>query len=148
MASKWVLLTDNEREEITKKIPKLGKKLIKDRITVASAKAKGMGFQRKVCELISELIGIPYTSDDSSLISPRTSGCNGTDIILRGEALQKFPFAIECKASEQLNLVNAIEQAKSNTKDGIHWLLFHKRKALKEAIVIMDWGTFTTIWNA
>ena len=146
MPSVWVNLTDADRKAIAEKIPSLAKKMEHRKIKVSSAKGKGMSFQRKVCEMLSELICIPYTKDDNSLISPRTSGCNGTDIILRGEARKKFPFACECKASENLSLVSAIEQAKANVSDEEGYIIFHKKKALVEPIVIMDFSAFCKLW--
>ena len=146
MPSVWVNLTDADRKAIAEKIPSLAKKMEHKKIKVSSAKGKGMSFQRRVCEMISELIDIPYTKDDTSLISPRISGCNGTDIILRGEAHKKFPFACECKASESLSLVSAIVQAKANITDEQGYIIFHKRRALLEPIVIMDFSAFCKLW--
>jgi hypothetical protein len=148
MPNVWVNLTDEDRAEVAAKVPRLAKKMEHKKIMVSSAKGKGMSFQRRVCEMISELIDIPYTKDDTSLISPRTSGCNGTDIILRGKAHKKFPFACECKASESLSLVSAISQARANITDEQGYIIFHKKKALLEPIVIMDWGTFERVWRS
>jgi hypothetical protein len=146
MPSIWVNMTDEDRAEVSAKVPRLAKKMVHKKIKVSSAKGKGMSFQRRICEMISELIDIPYTKDDTSLISPRTSGCNGTDIILRGEAHKKFPFACECKASESLSLVSAIVQAKANITDEQGYIIFHKRRALLEPIVVMDFSVFRKLW--
>jgi hypothetical protein len=147
MPSIWVNMTDEDRAEVSAKVPRLAKKMVHKKITTASAKGKGMSFQRKVCELLAELIGVPYTKEDSSLISPRTSGCNGTDIILRGAAHKLFPYACECKSAETLNLVSAIEQAKANISDEKGYIIFHKKKALCEPIIIMNFSSFSEIWK-
>lgn len=148
MASKWVLLTDKDRENILEGISIGGatyKKIeaLDKRIKVSSAKGKGRNLQMWVCEQISKLLNIPFVqSDDSSLIASRPMGQHGLDCILRGEALKRFPYSIECKNSEQLDLVGTINQAKANEAKGTHWLIVHKRKALAKPIVIMEWDTF------
>ena len=112
-------------------------------IKIRSAKNKGMRLQKWVCSKISKLIGIGYNQqDDLCLIHSRESGLSGVDIILRGNALKTFPYSIECKSSEQLNLLKTIQQAKSNRIEGTDWLIVYKRKAFKKPIVIMDWYTF------
>lgn len=148
MASKWILLTDADRENI-KFHCKVGSPLYKKmekaekRIKISSAKGKGRNLQQWLCEEISKLTGIPYTpGDDQSLIASRPMGQHGLDVILRGEALKAFPYSVECKSSEQLELVETIEQAKANEYKGTHWLILHKRKAIAKPIVIMEWNTF------
>jgi len=148
MASKWVLLTDKDQEAIEWYCPAgspLHKKILqaKKRIKVSSAKGKGRNLQYWICEQISKFTGIPYKqSDDQCLIHSREMGQHGQDIILRGDALKLFPYSVESKSSEQLDLVGTIEQAKANTYAGTNWLIVHKRKALAEPIVIMEWETF------
>lgn len=147
MASKWVLLTDAEQEMILAELPNtpLAKKVakLKQRITVASAKGKGRNLQQKVCRDIAKLLGIVYNqSDEDCAIHSREIGLAGVDIILRGEARRKFPYSIECKNSESLDLVGTIKQAKNNEADGTHWLIVHKKKCLSNPIVILDWDVF------
>ncbi len=158
MASKWVQLSEEERSLIivglyevkSPKAVKLISKIEKasKRITVQSAKAKGASFQVTMCEFVSKLTGIPFIrGSDDSLIAPRNSGGNGVDVILRGEAKRAFPFSIECKAQESMNLVETVEQAKTNTEDGLDWLVFHRKKALPCDVAIMDVATFEKIWK-
>jgi hypothetical protein len=152
VANRLINLTDNERGELIAALPassKLRKKIERagNRIAVRSAKAKGMLAQIIVCEWISKLVGIPFLrGNDDSLIKPRPSGQNGVDIILEKEIRKKFPFSVEVKNQEQLNLVEAIEQADTNKTEGTDWLLYHKRKALKEDIVIISRDTFEKIY--
>jgi hypothetical protein len=161
VANKWVSLSTEERELIyilvacqagrdRDKYQKLAKKLEKanTRIKVSSAKGKGMGLQRDVCKYISDLLGIEYNPyGDDSLVASRPSGMNGTDIILRGIAKTKFPYSVECKCVESLNLVEAVEQAETNKQSGTDWLVFHRRKALKQDIVILTWEAFEKLWR-
>ena len=44
-------------------------------------------------------------------------GAGGEDLIMARAARQKFPFSIECKNVEKLNVWEAYEQAKSNCND-------------------------------
>lgn len=112
-------------------------------IKISSRKSKGRNLQKWVCEQISKLTGIPYDqSDDQCLIHSREMGQSGVDIILRGDALRKFSFSVECKNSKQLKLMDSIEQAKKNNISGNDWLIVYKNKQLKEPIVIMDWMCF------
>lgn len=112
------------------------------RIKVSSAKAKGRNFQKYIASLISELTGIPHGKDED--IESRPMGQSGTDIILRGDALKRFPFSIECKAQESWSVPSWIKQAKANRKDGTDWVLFAKRSR-EEPVVIMGVSTFFNI---
>lgn len=133
-------------EEIGKIIKKLKKSLISTKIR--SRKNKGLNLQKWICSKISELINISYDQqNDQCLIHSREAGQSGTDIILRGEALKLFPFSIECKSSEGLNVKTAIDQAKNNQIDKTYWMLIYKRKSFKKPIVIIDWFTFEKLWK-
>lgn len=113
------------------------------KITTASAKAKGRNLQQWVCERISAITGIPYVqSDDQCEIHSREMGQAGIDVVLRGEALKRFPFSVECKATESLNLKDTVDQAKSNTYKNTDWIIVHRKKAIPEPLVIMSWDTF------
>ena len=113
------------------------------KITVASAKAKGRNLQQWVCKRISEITGIPYVQgDDSCEIHSREMGQAGTDVVLRGKALQQFPFSVECKASENLNLKETVEQVKANLYKDTDWIIVHNKKAIPDTLVIMAWETF------
>jgi hypothetical protein len=107
-------------------------------IKVRSAKNKGMRFQKYVCEKISDVFGIEYDQqDDNCLIHSRECGLSGTDVILRGEIYNAFPYDIECKNTQTISVYSYIRQAEANTKEGRNWLIFHKKNHTKP-IVIMD----------
>ena len=112
------------------------------RITVKSAKAKGRNFQKQVAERISKLLDIPVEKDGE--IESRPMGQSGTDIILRGDALELFPYSCEMKNQQNVSIHQWIEQAKTNTKEGTNWLLFFKRNHEKP-VVIMDMDAFFKI---
>ena len=115
------------------------------RITIKSAKAKGRALQQMVCEQLSVLLRLPW-GEDGSPIRSREMGQAGVDVILTGEAADRFPFAIECKSSEALSLPAAIAQARHNAEMGSlqnrNWMLVHKRKEWMEPVVILPWNGF------
>ena len=118
------------------------KKTQRKRIKPSSCKAKGRLFQQEICRYISEITGEEYDQQsDQSNIRSREMGQSGVDIVIRGTAVEKFPFAIECKNVEKLNWWDAISQAKKNvTKCLPHWLLFVRRNRT-QPVVVMDCET-------
>ena len=157
MANKWVNLTDKERNyllsllgrEDTKETKSITKKL-KDsnkRIKVSSAKGKGRNLQMFVCERISKLTNIPFENqNDDSLIQSRQMGQSGADVILRGEARQKFPYTVECKSVEVIHFREFVEQARKYSDEG-GWLLVIRTKSIPETTVTMSWGTFEMLFE-
>ena len=153
MSNKWILLTNKEMNmladglipySVLKKIER-ARKIIK----ISSRKGKGRSLQMWVAKRISKLIDIPFDNqDDQCLIHCREMGQSGVDVTLRKEAQTAFPFSIECKNSESLDIMSTINQAKSNQADGTFWMIVHKRKALSDPVVILDWYDFESIFSA
>ena len=115
-------------------------------IKVSSRKGKGRGFQQWVCSEISTITGVPYDQGDEQCeIHSKEMTLNGKDIVLRGLALERFPFSVECKNTESLDLYKTVMQAKGNQTAGTQYLIVHKRKSLPEPVVIMDWSAFSHI---
>lgn len=108
----------------------------KRRMKTSSAKAKGRRLQQYVCECISRVIGEPWGYEDDKLIQPRPMGQPGVDIILRGNASALFPFSVECKNAEAVNIFKAAKQAESNAKEGTTWALVVKKNK-EEAMWVM-----------
>jgi hypothetical protein len=73
-------------------------------------------------------------------------GQSGVDIKLIGEAQQLFPFSVESKRCEKINLSKAIEQAKANQKENTDWLLV-TRKSNEKAIISMDAEVFFKLYE-
>lgn len=111
----------------------------KPRIKVSSAKAKGRECQKWVCTKVAELTGMPTGKDCP--IESRPMGQSGVDIRLDREALARFPWSVECKATESWNVPGAIAQAKANEASGLNWLLVMK-KSRDRHVVILDAETF------
>lgn len=115
----------------------------KKRIKVSSAKAKGRNLQKWVCEQISLLTGIPWSSNgkEDCPISSRPMGQSGTDVRLESHVKKLFPFSVECKWCESWSVPAWIEQAKTNQEKGTNWLLICKRSR-NNPVVIMDAEAF------
>ena len=77
-----------------------------------SAKAKGRRLQQQFRELLIEQLGI-HPED----IENRSMGAGGEDLIMARAAREKFPYSIECKNVEKLNVCEAYKQASENSKD-------------------------------
>ena len=71
-----------------------------------SAKAKGRKLQQWVRDQLIEQLDV-HPED----IESRSMGAGGEDLIMARAARQKFPFSIECKNVEKLNVWEAYEQA-------------------------------------
>ena len=72
-----------------------------------SAKAKGRKLQQWVRDQLIEQLDV-HPED----IESRSMGAGGEDLIMARAARQKFPFSVECKNVEKLNVWEAYEQAK------------------------------------
>lgn len=134
------ILVSNTASNVKNKIEKQSKP-----IKVRTAKAKGMALQAEVAKWICNLIGVEYENTDEGLVCPRPSGLNGCDIILRGKAKTLFPFSVEVKNQENMNLADTVQQAEANQTATMPYIIYHRRKALKNDVVIMDAETFATL---
>ena len=77
-----------------------------------SAKAKGRRLQQWFRDLLIEKLDI-HPED----IESRSMGAGGEDLIMARAARQIFPYSIECKNQESVNLWKSYEQAQENSKD-------------------------------
>ena len=78
----------------------------------SSAKAKGRRLQQWVRDLLIEKLEV-HPED----IESRSMGAGGEDLIMARAAREKFPYSIECKNQESVNLWKSYEQAQENSKD-------------------------------
>ena len=95
-----------------------------------SAKAKGHKLQQWFANVLVETLGL-----DSEDIESRPMGSQGEDIILGKQSRQLFPFSVECKNQEAVNVWKAYEQASENCK-GYEPLVVIKRNRHKPLVVI------------
>ena len=77
-----------------------------------SAKAKGRRLQQWFRDLLIEKLDI-HPED----IESRSMGAGGEDLIMARAARQRFPYSIECKNQESINVWISYEQAQENSKD-------------------------------
>ena len=103
-----------------------------------SAKAKGRKLQQWVRDQIIEQLEV-HPED----IESRSLGAGGEDLIMARAARQKFPFSVECKNVEKLNVWEAYEQAKSNSKD--HEPIVVMKKNQKKPLVVIDANYFISL---
>ena len=78
----------------------------------SSAKAKGRRLQQWFRDLLIEKLEVH--SED---IESRSMGAAGEDLIMARAARKKFPYSIECKNQESVNVWKAYEQAEENSGD-------------------------------
>ena len=74
-----------------------------------SAKAKGRNLQKWTRERLIEELDI-HPED----IKSTSMGAGGEDVIMARAAREKFPYSIECKNQESINIWKSYEQAKEN----------------------------------
>ena len=90
-----------------------------------SAKNKGKRLQNKIRDLILEKFDILEPDDVRSI----TMGDSGEDILLSPAARKLFPFSVECKNQEKLNIWSALQQAESNAGKHIPLLVFKRNRS-------------------
>ena len=103
-----------------------------------SAKAKGRRLQQQFRELQIEELGI-HPED----IESRSMGAGGEDLIMARAARQKFPYSIECKNVEKLNVWEAYKQAEENSKDYEPVVVMKKNN--HKTLVVIDAEHFVKI---
>jgi len=76
-----------------------------------SCKAKGRRLQQAVASIVRAYLNLPEPDAVST-----SMGKTGMDIQLSAAAREKFPYAVECKNNEHLNIWKALEQAQMNAE--------------------------------
>jgi len=99
--------------------------------TASTRKAKGRKFQQWCRDLVRETFCLE--EDD---VRSTSMGAGGEDILLSPAARKVFPYSIECKNVERLNVWEAYEQACENAGD--HQPLLFMKKNHKKALVVLD----------
>ena len=97
----------------------------------SSAKAKGRRFQQWVRDQLIEQLDV-HPED----IESRSMGAGGEDLIMARDARQKFPYSVECKNQEKLNVWDAYAQAEANSGD--HQPIVFIKKNGKKPLVVID----------
>ena len=95
-----------------------------------SAKNKGKRLQNKVRDLILEKFNQLEPDDVRSI----TMGDSGEDILLSPAARRLFPFSVECKNQEKLNIWFSLEQAKTNSGKQVRLSIFKRNRTMTYAV--------------
>ena len=96
----------------------------------SSAKAKGRNLQKWVVEQLVEHLGA--NPED---IESRPMGSSGEDVIMGVQTRELFPYSVECKNQEAVNVWKAYEQATENCK-GYEPLVVIKRNRTKPLVLV------------
>ena len=99
----------------------------------SSAKQKGRKLQNIVRHKLIKLLGL---NTDNVVSTPM--GVNGVDIQVYGSDAKRFPFAIECKNQERLQLWQAIQQAEKNANDKVPLLIIKRNRSKIYAVIELD----------
>ena len=100
-----------------------------------SRKAKGRRLQQQFMQLLIEKLDI-----DPEDIESRAMGSGGEDLIMSKAARTKFPYSIECKNQESLNIWKAWEQANGNK--GLYEPMIVIKKNGVRPLVVLDAENF------
>ena len=95
-----------------------------------SKKAKGRRSQQWVRDLLIEKLDV-HPED----IESRSMGAGGEDLIMSRAAREKFPYSIECKNQESLNIWKSYEQAQQNCGD-YEPIVVIKRNNVKPLVLV------------
>jgi len=104
-----------------------------------SAKNKGKRLQNSVRDLILET----FTELEEDDVRSTTMGDSGEDVLLSPAARKLFPFSIECKNQESLNVWRAWEQASANS--GKHDPILVIKKNNVKPLVVVDAEYFVNL---
>ena len=106
----------------------------------SSAKSKGRRFQQWVRDQLIESLNVQPEDIES-----RSMGAGGEDLIMARAARKKFPYSIECKNQEAVNVWKSYEQAKENSGD-YEPIVVLKRNNTKP-LVLVDADYFVRLHN-
>ena len=96
----------------------------------SSAKSKGRRLQQWVRSLLIKVFDLE--EDD---VHSRSMGAGGEDIMLSPKARVIFPYSVECKNQERLNLWEAWKQAEANAGDYEPCVIIKKNRHKPLAVV-------------
>ena len=105
-----------------------------------SAKAKGRRLQQWFRDLLIEKLDV-HPED----IESRSMGAGGEDLIMARAARQMFPYSIECKNQESINVWKSYEQAQENSGDYEPIVVLKRNKS--KPLVLVDADYFVRLHN-
>lgn len=90
----------------------------------SSAKQKGRRLQQRIAAFIRHIFNL---SEEDVFSNPM--GCQGEDIRLSDKARECFPFSIESKNTEKLNIWEALAQAESSNRKYKPLVVFSRNRS-------------------
>lgn len=103
----------------------------------ASCKAKGRRLQQRV---VADILGV-FPGLCGLDVFSTSMGCGGVDVRLSSVGVGVFPFSVECKCSERLDVWGGLAQAEANCLPDCCPLLVFKRNGSR-VYVVLEWGRF------
>ena len=103
-----------------------------------SAKAKGRRLQQWFRDLLIEKLEV-HPED----IEARSMGAGGEDLIMARAARAKFPYSIECKNQESVNVWKSYEQAVENSGNYEPIVIIKRNKS--KPLVLIDAEHFVSL---
>ena len=100
-----------------------------------SAKAKGRKLQQWTRDRLVESLDI-HPED----IKSTSMGAGGEDVIMARAAREKFPYSIECKNQEKINIWSAYEQTAQNSGDYTPLVVVKRNRS--KPLILIDAETF------
>ena len=107
----------------------------------SSCKNKGRRLQQQVVTWILDR----FTGLDPDDVNSRSMGASGEDIMLSQKARKRFPFSLECKSTERLNVYKAYQQAVANSGDYQPAAVIKSNH--KKPLIVLDAEWFINNWN-
>ena len=98
-----------------------------------SAKAKGRRLQQEFRKQLIEELEI-HPED----IESRSMGAGGEDLIMARAAREKFPYSVECKNQEKINIWDSLQQAEENSGDYDPVLIFKRNRSKTYAVINIE----------
>ena len=111
-------------------------------ITTASAKAKGRRLQQEVRDMLYKY----FPQLEEGDVKSTSMGAGGEDIQLSPAARKVFPYMVECKKTQRLNLWSAYEQCTKHAegkKEVVPIVIFKKNG--KRPLVAVDFEWFVKL---
>lgn len=108
----------------------------------ASAKQKGRRLQQQVAAELREV----FNASEADIKST-PMGTQGEDIWLSSQIRLIFPYSVECKNVEKLNVWKAWEQAVSNTEQATMKPLLVISKNRSETLVVLRLEDFLLLYK-
>ena len=99
-----------------------------------SAKNKGKRLQNQVRDLILE----KFQQLEEDDVRSTTMGDSGEDVLLSPFARRLFPFSVECKNQEKLNIWSSLEQAENNSGSHAPLLIFKRNRTKTYAVLELE----------